>query len=109
MKYYPDVNPIYLQVLDEMPLVFSSYNFVKRLRVLYGLDEKEIVNNHKTSKFLLHRCTRLSKCHWQKNVLDDIKPVNQVAKSNDLTETEMQMIKILNQKGYVVLKPSFLS
>jgi hypothetical protein len=44
-----------------------------------------------------------------KNVLDDIKPVNQVAKSNDLTETEMQMIKILNQKGYVVLKPSFLS
>lgn len=106
MKCYPNLNPLYLQALEDMQPVFTSYIFLKKLKDLYNISGEEPIKNHSASRFLLHQCDRLDRVTWKKK-RSNLQPKG-MEENNDLNKTEKQMIMILNKKGYVVLKPSFL-
>lgn len=91
---------IFREVLNKMPVQFSTNQFIDKLRKL-KVDEYIIKNEHHVG-YLKKHCYSISKRTYVK------KENNQ--SSNNKTElhlTEEICIQFLKEKGYKILKPTF--
>jgi hypothetical protein len=87
----------YLIVLEEMPKVFSTNQFIDQLRKI-GVAERIIYNSNHID-FIQQNCIKLSKRTYQK------KSNMQYQENDNLKQRILDAINLLKSHGYKILKP----